>query len=203
MPQTRTRCPPADGERTGKRRPARGRKEPRDAREVAMRFPKRLTLLMLVTALVPVLVAGARRNDVAQRGGAATKVWHGHPGRDRFTGWKPVPRTSSRPAKKLANSSAAEPQPNRAESSPSHRISIRPEPLFTRSRRAELKNSCQKGQEFTVLQCRARTSALRLLPRHVWLRRCPCGRARNFQRRAPARHVPASRRVYLAMAASR
>ena len=35
---------------------------------------------------------------------AATRVWHGHPGRDRFTGWKPVPRESSRPAKKLGNS---------------------------------------------------------------------------------------------------
>ena len=41
----------------------------------------------------------------ARRGRAATKVWHGHPGRDRFTGWKPVPRESSRAAKKLANSS--------------------------------------------------------------------------------------------------
>ena len=34
-----------------------------------------------------------------QRGRAATKVWHGHPGRDRFTGWKPVPRKSSQAAK--------------------------------------------------------------------------------------------------------
>ena len=32
---------------------------------------------------------------VPQRGVAATKVWHGHPGRDRFTGWKPVPGVST------------------------------------------------------------------------------------------------------------
>ena len=31
-----------------------------------MRFPKTLTLLMLITALVPALVARARRNDVAE-----------------------------------------------------------------------------------------------------------------------------------------
>ena len=52
---------------------------------------------------------GLRRSwrIVVQRGGAATQVWHGHPGRGRFTGWKPVPRKSSRAAEKLANSRTA------------------------------------------------------------------------------------------------